>query len=102
MMNLQHSITIIACYFLFLYCYSFSLIDYVYSHMYSSVHYLFVGHPVCYLLFSFISVTRGTEVSVNTNVITLNIAISFHRDTFVFQRPAEQKLVNESDNAEKN
>jgi hypothetical protein len=88
---MQHSITIIASYFLLLYCFSFSLIDYVY--IYSSVHYLFFGHLVCFLLFSFIPIPRGPEIAVNINVITLDMVVSFHHVFFAMKCSAEQKLV---------
>jgi hypothetical protein len=88
---MQQSITIIASYFLLLYYFSFSLIDYVY--VYSSVHYLFFGHFVSFLSFSFIPIPRGPEIAVNISVITLDIVVSFHHVFFVMKCSAEQKLV---------
>lgn len=89
---MQHITTIIASYFLLRDCISLSLIDYVY--IYSSVHYLFFGHLVCFLLFSFIHIPRGPEIAVIINVIKLVIVASFHHIFFAMKYSAEQKLVS--------
>jgi len=96
---MQHSITLIARYFVLLYSFSFSLIDYIY--IYRSVHYLFFGHLVCFLLFSFIHIPRGPEIAVNINVITLYTVVSFHHVFFTMKCSAEHKI-SEYDSVVKN